>query len=93
MTPVFSFRLPSAERENLVEMSKVFGAPNPRAFLREMVGAMCSGDGERVRAFNTKLIHAVGEQLVLRLHGPLPGKVVSKAKKVPKRRKGRRGTT
>jgi len=92
-TPIFSFRLPLVERENLVEMSKVYGAPNPRAFLREMVGAMCSGDPLRVREFNVKLIHAAGEQLVLRLHGPVPGKLVPLPKKGRKKKRGRRGTT
>jgi len=94
-TPTFTFRLPDSERASLVEMSKVFGSPNPRAFLREMLGAMCSGDPRRVEDFNRKLIHAAGEQLVLKLHAPLRAltKPVPLPKKGRKKRRGRHGTT
>jgi len=97
-TPTFTFRLPREEQLALVEMSKVFGAPNPRAFLREMLGAMCSGNAERVRDFNAKLIRAAGEQLILKLNAPLtlspetPQQPPARPVKPKKKKRGRRGT-
>jgi len=87
-TPIFAFRLPVTEREALIEMSKLCGYPNPRAFLREMVGTMCSGDVERVKQFNARLIRAAGEQLILKLNGPLE-KPASTGRKPRKRRRPR----
>jgi hypothetical protein len=69
-TPLLNFRLPTSERLQLVEMSKLYGAPNVSVFLREMVGAMCSGSAERVRDFNVRLFSKVGEQLALNLSAP-----------------------
>jgi len=69
-TPLFNFRLPTSERLALVEMAKLYGSANVSAFLREMVGAMCSGDVERVRKFNVQLFQKVGEQLALKLTAP-----------------------
>jgi hypothetical protein len=66
--PVFTFRLPVEQAAALREMSKIYGAPTPSAFLREMVGASCSGDGEKIKAFNSKLIKGMGEQLTLKLN-------------------------
>jgi len=98
-TPTFSFRLPPVEREALVEMAKLYGAPNPRAFLREMVGAMCSGKSERVQEFNARLIRAAGEQLILKLNAPVAS-LAEPTRKAPVRRvkpkrkmRGRHGTT
>lgn len=97
-TPIFAFRLPETEQAALVEMSKLYGAKNPSEFLREMVGAMCSGKPERVQEFNARLIRAAGEQLILKLNAPLtlspqkapqpPARLV----KPKKKRGGRRGT-
>lgn len=69
-TPILNFRLPNPERAALLEMSKLYGAPNVSAFLREMVGAMCSGSPERVKDFNVRLFSKVGEQLALKLSAP-----------------------
>jgi len=97
-TPLFNFRLPANERAALVEMSKLYGAAHPSQFLREMVGAMCSGDPVRVQEFNARLVRAAGEQLILKLNAPLtlspqkapqpPARLV----KPKKKRGGRRGT-
>lgn len=46
-------------------MSKVYGAKSPSAFVAEMVGVMCSGDTERVKAFVGRLIARAGEQMAL----------------------------
>lgn len=76
-------------------MAKVFGSTHVSGFLREMIGAMCSGDPQRVQDFNAKMIRATGEQLVLKLNAlvPIPAKARPVAKKRPKPRRGRRGTT
>jgi len=69
-TPLIAFRLPAIERAALEEMAKLYGSPNMSAFLREMVGAMCSGDVKRVQTFNVQLFQRVGEQLALQLTAP-----------------------
>lgn len=92
-TPNCVFRLPSEERASLDEMAKIFGAANTSAFLREMVGAMCSGKTERVAEFNAKLIRAAGEQLILKLNAPLGPVALPEASKVlslPVKRKKKR---
>jgi hypothetical protein len=97
-TPTFTFRLPDSERLALVEMAKLYGSPNPRAFLVEMVGAMCSGKPERVQDFNARLIRAAGEQLILKLNAPLslPAESTDEGParrvKPKKKRRRRRGT-
>lgn len=97
-TPLFNFRLPANERAALVEMSKLYGAAHPSQFLREMVGAMCSGDPARVQEFNARLIRAAGEQLILKLNAPLASSAEKTARpsvrrvKPKKKRGGRRGT-
>ena len=94
-SPLLAFRLKAEDRAAVVEMSKLFGCANPSEFCREMLSAMCSGNPDRVQAFNAKLIHAVGEQLILKLHAPLRAisKPVPVPKKARKKRRGRRGTT
>lgn len=97
-TPNFVFRLPTVERAALIEMAKLYGAPNTSAFLREMVGAMCSGDTDRVKAFNLRLFSKVGEQLALKLNATMDGltpeprvkREVRKARTKPTARKKRR---
>jgi hypothetical protein len=66
-TPHFAFRLPVDQAAALREMAKIYGAPNTSTFLREMVGASCSGDTEKIKAFNAKLFKGIGEQLTLKL--------------------------
>jgi hypothetical protein len=96
-TPIFAFRLAETEQAALVEMSKLYGAKNPSEFLREMVGAMCSGVPERVQEFNARLIRAAGEQLILKLNAPLassaekPRKPPARLVKPKKKNRGRRG--
>lgn len=90
-TPNFVFRLPTPEREALIEMSKLYGAESPSAFLRDMIGAMCSGDLARVKEFNGRLVRAAGEQLILTLNAAVdsePSKAEirpSVPKRVPRR--------
>ena len=100
--PVFTFRLPTEKAAALREMSKLYGALNTSDFLREMVGAMCSGDVEQVKAFNGKLFQRIGEQLTLKLNAsfetvhPAATALPVALKKGPvKRRKGgkKRGRT
>ena len=67
-TPHFAFRLPVEQAAALREMAKIYGAPNTSAFLRDMVGSSCSGDAEKIKAFNARLFKAAGEQLILKLN-------------------------
>jgi hypothetical protein len=101
-TPHFNFRLAEDKANSLREMAKLYGAPNTSEFLREMVGAMCSGDVEQVKAFNGRLFQRIGEQLTLKLNAtfdkvpPVASAVPLALKKGPvKRRKGgkKRGRT
>jgi hypothetical protein len=64
-TPLFTFRMPRKDREALDIMAKIYGAPSSGAFCAEMVGVMCSGDTERVKAFVGRLIARAGEQMAL----------------------------
>ncbi len=94
-TPNIVFRLPDVERMALVEMSKLYGSENISAFLREMVGAMCSGDAVRVKAFNVRLFSKIGEQLAFKLNAtideaPVPLRV---ARTKRKKRRARARTT
>lgn len=89
-SPQFSFRLPEKDKAALLEMSKVYGAPSPGAFCAEMVGVMCSGDMERVKAFNARLIKGMGEQLTLKLNAALEGPAeAQKPAKKPRKPAGR----
>jgi hypothetical protein len=101
-TPSFTFRLPSEKAAALREMAKLYGAGSAGEFLREMVGSMCSGDVEQVKAFNGRLFQRIGEQLTLKLNAtfdklpPVASAVPLALKKGPvKRRKGgkKRGRT
>lgn len=67
-TPTFALRLSLKTQADLAALSKVYGSPNPRAFAREILEAVTSGDMERIKAFNQRLITRMGEQLVLRLN-------------------------
>jgi len=90
-SPQFSFRLPQKDKDALAEMAKVYGAPSPGAFCAEMVGAVCSGDMERVKAFNAKLIKGMGEQLTLKLNGALDAAVGAEKPAQEPRKAGKRG--
>lgn len=96
-SPRFTFRLPEKDLEALRDMAVLYGAPSVGGFLAEMVGCMCSGDLDRVKAFNGRLIVKAGEQLSLSLNAALdaasvPAKAQKPAKvaaKPVKRVKGR----
>ena len=91
-SPKLTFRLPVGEREALSEMSKLYGSANVSEFLREMVGAMCSGELERVKAFNVQLMSKAGEQTALDFHSTAMSKLdeLAGAHKRAVRGKGRK---
>lgn len=64
-TPVFTLRLPQKTKDELAQLAKVYGAPNTRAFAREILEVIVSGDLERIKAFNARLVMRMGEQLTL----------------------------
>jgi hypothetical protein len=70
-TPLYALRLPQKTQDDLVLMGKLYGLPNGRAFAREVLETMCSGDAGRVQAFLRRLMAGVGEQLALKLGEPL----------------------
>ena len=74
-------------------MSKIYGAASPGAFCAELVGVMCSGDMERVKAFNGRLIARTGEQLTLQLNAAMDAATgrPRKAKEGQRRKKTAKG--
>ena len=62
-TPLFALRLPQVLQDQIKEMSKVYGSPNPRAFLRELIECVLSGDQAKATAFNVRLVERVTGQL------------------------------
>lgn len=87
---MFALRLSPEVRKNLADMAKIYGSPTPSAFAREIIATMVSGEIEKVKAFNARLIAGVGEQLTLRLNATLDdaaataSKPKKRAKKAPK---------
>lgn len=86
-TPIFTIRLAPKTQEDLASMSKVYGSPNPRAFAREVLEVMCSGDLARVKDFNARLIRGVGEQLTLKLNAAADTIAATSRKPVQKPKK------
>lgn len=62
-TPVFALRLPQKLQDDLAEYSVLYGAPNPRAFAKEILEVVLSGDPRRVAEFNGRLMQKIGEQM------------------------------
>jgi len=89
-TPHYTLRLPAKTIAAISEMGAIYGAPNGRAFAREMLIAMTSGDLEQVKAFNGRLMRGIGEQLTLQLNtaldAALPPQKPAKTAKTPAKR-------
>jgi hypothetical protein len=68
-TPLYTLRLPAETITAISELGRIYGAPNGRAFVRDMIVAMTSGDIEKVKAFNGQLMRGIGEQMTLQLSG------------------------
>lgn len=66
-TPIFALRLPQKTQDDIAELAKVYGAPNPRAFAREILEVVTSGDLTRLQAFTERLMSKMAGQLVLQL--------------------------
>lgn len=93
-TPQFNFRLPTEQADSLRLMAKIYGASTPAAFLREMIGAMCSADVEKVKGFVARIVQKSGEQLTLQLNASLDAvagaqKPAQEPRKERARRRGR----
>ena len=80
-TPPFTLRLASKTKADLVEMAKLYGSPNGSAFAREMIEVMVSGDIERVKQFNGRLIAKAGEQMTLKMNAAMDA--LAEPKKLP----------
>ena len=94
-TPIYALRLPQKTQEDIAELARIYGAANARAFAREILEVITSGDIERIKAFNARLIKGMGEQLTLKLNSALDGpkeaeKPAKKPRKPAKKGKGAR---
>lgn len=67
-TPTYTLRLPRKVQDDLATFALIYGSANGRAFTREVLEVMTSGDMERIKAFNARLVHGMGEQLTLKLN-------------------------
>ena len=92
-TPIYSLRIPQKTQDEIAELARIYGAPNGRAFAREILEVITSGDLEKIKAFNGRLIKGMGEQLTLKLNSALDGPTEAKkpAQKPRKRAKGKKG--
>lgn len=88
-TPIFTIRLPKPTQDQLAEIAGVVGASSPRAFAREILETVLSGDPARINAFNVRLIEGVTRQFQLPGVQVVAAAVVPKAK--PKKRRPKRG--
>jgi len=93
-TPLFALRLPQTLQDQIKEMGKAYGSPNPRAFVRELLETVLSGDVAKVTAFNVRLIERATGQLQLRMEDEMQAALlkglVSKQSKKRKTLKARR---
>lgn len=92
-TPIYALRLPTKTQQDIAELGKIYGSPNGRAFAREMLETMTSGDMARIKAFNARLITKCGEQLSLQLNAAVDAAAEAQkpARKPLSRSKGKKG--
>lgn len=62
-TPTFALRLSKKTQDDLAALAAVYGSPNPRAFAREILEVVTSGDMERITAFGARLVERMGGQM------------------------------
>jgi hypothetical protein len=80
-TPFISIRLNMQTQRAVNHLARMYGAPNRASFLREMITVFCSGDVEKIHAFNTRLFTNIGRKAQMELA------------LAEKRREARRGKT
>lgn len=88
-TPIYALRLPAKVQEDIAALGKIYGAPNGRAFAREILEVTVSGDIARIQAFNSRLILRMGEQLQLEFSAAVQKAAAGARKGTKKRMKGR----
>lgn len=86
-TPLFALRLPKETTDTLKDLSKVYGSPNMRAFTRELIEAVVSGDQKKLSEFLARLMTKMGEQLALDFTAQVAAKSKKQAKAVKRRAK------
>lgn len=89
-TPIYTIRLTPKTQADIATLAKVYGSPNGRAFAREILETVCSGDPERMQAFNRRLMMGVGEQLALKLNAVFDAPATRDARSTRKARKTRK---
>lgn len=84
-----SIRLSLADREALTKVAVINGSPSLRAFCREVLSLLATGDAEKMIAFNSRLIEQAGQQMIFAMKAQLraPLAAQAKAKEGGKRRR------
>ena len=93
-TPFFTLRLPQELQDQIKVMGKAYGSSSPRAFCRELLETVLSGDVAKMTAFNVRLVERVTGQLQLGMEQDLELILQRKKQSTPstliKKRKKRR---
>jgi len=89
--PGFTFRLPTVQADALREMAKTYSETGScGVLLREMVGALISGDPRQIGEFNAKLMDRLTRQMALQLETDMKRKARAEVKR-RQTKGGRRG--
>ncbi len=81
-TPRYDLRVPLADQRNIEQVAKIIGAKSGRAFAAHALGAICSGDENRIREFMENFFRGLSGQMTLNLmqaHSWQPRKRPAKA--------------
>lgn len=82
---MFTVRLAKETQADLAQLARVYGAPTSSAFAREVLEVVVSGDFEKIKAFNARLLTRMGEQLHLQLAEVFDDAAKKKAPRTKKR--------
>lgn len=66
-TPLFPFRLKKETQHRVREVAKIYGSPNPSAFLREMIDSLLGGNQRKTMFFLQELGSKLSDQMSLEL--------------------------
>jgi hypothetical protein len=61
-TPTYALRLPKKVQDDLASIGLVYGAPNGRAFAREILEVVTSGNPDRISLFVQRFVERIGGQ-------------------------------
>lgn len=94
-TPIFTIRLDPKVQRTLADMGRAYGLTNGRAFAREILETVTSGDPSRISEFITRMGERIGGQLPLSMPAvDTSAKVDARStRKTRRRRRPRERTT